>query len=316
MNFSLSVREAYDNWMTNKEVIMFGEHELVFELIDEFDESFLYKAQEELRETPENIAKGYKELRELITMKMPDVVMTEDNDIYQMFLRPCKWYAESAFSLINRLSQYRKTYSHIFTDLVPSKQKIGLCSNLLYPLPIRCNDGSRIVIIEGGKAWKPKEHPLDDCWKGMLFLLLSAMMEPKTQISGARVILDVEGLSLSQITYLTPSFAKMVLDFLNKCVPLRLKSIHIVNQSFIFNVAYAIFKPFIGEKLRKRIHFHGTNWQTLMNIIDKKALLKKHGGEIDMPVEDFGVKLWHSFLAFDSLFEVFEDHLFKSNFIK
>lgn len=65
------------------------------------------------------------------------------------------------------------------------------------------------------------------------------------QIAGARVIIDVEGQSLNQIIYITPSFAKMVVDFIQKCLPLRLKSIHIVNQSFIFNMGFAIFKPFL-----------------------------------------------------------------------
>jgi hypothetical protein len=59
------------------------------------------------------------------------------------------------------------------------------------------------------------------------------------------IILDAEGLSLHQVSYLTPNFAKMLLEFLQKCLPIRLKSIHIINQSLFFNVAFAIFKPFI-----------------------------------------------------------------------
>lgn len=63
----LNRKEIYDKWLANKKEIMFGEYELNIDLNDELDALFLQKAQEELRETPEIVTKGYEDLHELVT---------------------------------------------------------------------------------------------------------------------------------------------------------------------------------------------------------------------------------------------------------
>jgi len=57
------------------------------------------------------------------------------------------------------------------------------------------------------------------------------------------------------------------------------------------------------EKFRNRIHFHGTNWDSLKDFIDKKALLKKHGGELKMAEGQYGVMFWQNMLSCESVFE-------------
>lgn len=40
------------------------------------------------------------------------------------------------------------------------------------------------------------------------------MLEPETQVCGAVVIFDMDGLSLAQTTKFTPAFAKRIVDWL------------------------------------------------------------------------------------------------------
>lgn len=109
------------------------------------------------------------------------------------------------------------------------------------------------------------------------------MLEPETQVNGAVVIFDMDGLSLQQTWQFTPQFAKRIVDWLQDCVPMRVKAIHIINQPKIFNVVFALFKPFLREKLRSRIIFHGTDRPSLHKHISPKCLPPCYGGTSEIP---------------------------------
>lgn len=55
---------------------------------------------------------------------------------------------------------------------------------------------------------------------------------------------------------------------------------HIVNQPYIFKVLFAMFKPFLREKLTSRIHFHGSDKQSLMKHVDSESVMKRFGGSL------------------------------------
>jgi len=59
-------QELYERWLKYAPKLMFGEHQLSIELNEDVGDFFIQKAKEELRETPEVVAQGFKELRELL----------------------------------------------------------------------------------------------------------------------------------------------------------------------------------------------------------------------------------------------------------
>lgn len=56
-------------------------------------------ARVQLRETPENREKGFKELRELL-QKNSDLNFRDDDAFLEVILRCCHWYPEGAIKLV------------------------------------------------------------------------------------------------------------------------------------------------------------------------------------------------------------------------
>lgn len=64
-------------------------------------------ARDELRETPENVARGLKELQELLENDKT-IKYDTDEEFLMCFLRPCKFYARSAYELVSNPREITK----------------------------------------------------------------------------------------------------------------------------------------------------------------------------------------------------------------
>lgn len=70
-----------------------------------------------------------------------------------------------------------------------------------------------MFVMFHAEKWKPKHCSLDEIFKGVMLVLEAAISEPRTQVAGVQVILDMDGLSLTHVWQFTPSFAKAVVDW-------------------------------------------------------------------------------------------------------
>jgi len=257
--------------------------------LDEIDQISQEKARKELRETAENVDKGMAELRQLLKDDQDLYVPYEIDEFLIKFLRPCKFYAQNAYELIKRYYRFKQKFPKYCKNLTPATARVGFENNVIKFQPKRDQNGARILILHGGREWNPSIVPLADLFKAIQLSLEVAMLEPMTQVNGCITIIDMQHLSLHQIMQFTPSFANMLLEWVQQCIPIRLKAVHIVYNSALFNMLFAVFKPFISAKLRHRIHFHGHDMKSLLKHIDSDRLPKKYGGTI--PCEDVDGKL-------------------------
>uniref|UniRef100_A0A0A9YIW8 Alpha-tocopherol transfer protein-like n=1 Tax=Lygus hesperus TaxID=30085 RepID=A0A0A9YIW8_LYGHE len=283
-------------------VVEMGEYKLRFENDAEIGEWFAEKARNELRETPELREEALRQLIDMIDSR-DDMNRTYLPDEYLLgFLRVCKFYPESAFKRLHTSLVFKEKYPKYCENLRPLEEKNVFASNVFTVLPYRDQHGRRILLIEAGCRWSPKAVSLVELVRGVMMVVEAALLEPHTQICGATIVIDMIGLPMSHVWQFSPGFAKMLLDWVQEVVPCRVKAVHIVNQPYIFNMVFNIFKPFIGEKLRNRIFFHGTDHASLCAHIEPKFLPTQYGGEMNLQTV-YGENLHKVLGRYDDRFE-------------
>lgn len=260
--------------------IQSGEYVLRLDL-EPLSGEYKERAKNELRESEENYENSLKELKELVKADEELYLPLDEDDLLLKFLRPCKFYPESAFKLLTKYYKFKAKNPKFCSELYPQTVTQQYADKVIDFVPIREN-GTRIMVVAVEK-WNPKSYGIHLLFRAVILAIEIGMIEPKTQVSGVHVILDLEKLTLTHIMQVNPSTAKLIMDFIQYCIPIRLKGIHVVNQPIIFNVGYAIFKPFLTEKFKKRLKFHGTNWSSLHEHVSPDSLPKKYGGNMIYP---------------------------------
>lgn len=242
------------------------------------------KARKELRETPDLVEQSKKELRELLRDEEGLLTPYEYDQYLIRYLRPTKFYPESALKLIKDYYEFKIKHKNVYEGLLPSKEKNVFTHDIITVLPKRDQEGRRILVLSLGKKWKHNKVSLDEVYKAAVMFSEAAALEPETQICGAQIIFDMDGLSLQQTWQFTPPFAKRIVDWLQDSIPLRIKGLQIINQPYIFNMVFALFKPFLRDKLKSRIIFHGTDRKSLHQQLDPSCLPEEYGGTLDLPL--------------------------------
>lgn len=136
--------------------------------------------------------------------------------------------------------------------------------------------------------WNTSQVTIDDIFRATLLLLELASLEPRAQVVGGVGIFDLEGLSFSHLWYMSPSVAQKIIALMVSAVPHRTTSIHILNQSWAFDAAFQVFKPFLTDRMKERIFFHGSNMSSLHKHIDPGHLPMRFGGTL----EEFSYRIW------------------------
>ncbi|XP_012252228.2 retinaldehyde-binding protein 1 [Athalia rosae] len=245
----------------------------------------------ELRETEENKKNALAELKKLLEADKTLYFNTED-DFLTIFLRPCKFYPESAFALMKRVADFKVKNASLLDDLMPQDERTSfLENNVVNVLKNRDQKGRRVLIVNAGKSWDPSKVNADQLFRVFYLIHDVAMWEPESQVRGVVVIMDFDGLTMSQVLAMSPAFSLRLLTFIQDAIPLRLKEVHIVKQPFLFNMVWTMFKPIVRSKLKSRMFFHGSKMSSLHKHLEPSHLPANYDGKL--PPLDYTSADWY-----------------------
>ncbi|EFA03949.1 alpha-tocopherol transfer protein-like isoform X2 [Tribolium castaneum] len=254
------------------------DNEVVAELdLGEPPKELLDWAKEHLGENPDTRCQIISDFRDMIYARGECTPHRTDDAFLLRFLRARSFIIERAHRLLVNYYDFKENNPQFCDniDLVNLK-KIGADKIILVP-PYREASGRRIMNYRVGN-WAPDKYTIEEMFQATIAVLEMAVMEQRAQILGGICIFDFGGLSMQQAWHMTPSLAHKVIQIMVTCFPMRIHALHIVNQSYVFDVIYNIFKPFLNEAMKERIFFHGDNLESLHKHIDPKYLPERYGG--------------------------------------
>ncbi|XP_016341694.1 alpha-tocopherol transfer protein-like isoform X2 [Sinocyclocheilus anshuiensis] len=185
---------------------------------------------------------------------------------------------KAAAELLINYHKWRQECPEITADLRPSSVIELLQNNYHGVLRSRDDAGSRVLIYRIGQ-WNPKEFTAYEVFRVSLITSELIVREWETQRNGLKTIFDLQDWCFAHALQINPSLAKKISSVLTDSFPLKVRGIHLINEPIFFHPVFAMIRPFLPDKIKQRIHMHGSSYaRSLSNFFPKAILPPAYGG--------------------------------------
>nr|DBA24256.1 TPA: hypothetical protein GDO54_011941 [Pyxicephalus adspersus] len=194
------------------------------------------------------------------------------------FLRARDFCIELAYKLLKNYHRWRKECPEITADLKPSPLLNLYSAGYHGVLRSRDAHGSKVLIYRIDK-WDTKEFNAYEVFRVSLITSELIVRDAETQRNGVKAIFDLEGFRLTHAFQITPTLATKIAAVMTDSFPLKVRGIHLINEPLFFHSVYALIRPFLPDKIKQRIHLHGSNYiPTFHQHFSENILPPEYGG--------------------------------------
>ncbi|XP_060846992.1 alpha-tocopherol transfer protein-like [Rhopalosiphum padi] len=227
-------------------------------------------------ETEESRTRLVAELEDMIYERGDVTPHRMDEKFLLRFLRARHFKLNATYKLIVNYYRFRENHPDYYT-INPLDLSFIADLEVLSVLPYKEQTGRRILIYKLGN-WNTNDFDMNEILKASLATLELGILEPMAQILGGVVIFDMNGFTLQHAYQITPKVVSTIFDLIVYSIPMKTYAIHIINESWVFETVFNLFKPLLGKRYNEMLFFHGKNMESLHKHIDPKYLPKEYGG--------------------------------------
>jgi len=233
------------------------------------------RASKEVGEVEEQVEKHLKELAASLPNDWP---LPRDDQFLLKFLRATSFNQEASLSMLSKYLRVRRERPQYFATSHPDLARATVATGIIAVLPHRDAVGRRVLVFRVSR-WEPAKTSREEVFSAMILYLELLAREPETQVSGIAALVDMSGLCWSHWKQLSLDYISCMVATVQGAFPIRFREIHVVNEYGVFQAVYALVRPFLTEKIRNRLQFHGCCFHNLHRSLGKPVLPSEYGGD-------------------------------------
>jgi len=233
------------------------------------------RASKEVGEVEEQVEKQLKELAASLPNDWP---LPRDDQFLLKFLRATSFNQEASLSMLSKYLRVRRERPQYFATSHPDLARATVATGIIAVLPHRDAVGRRVLVFRVSR-WEPAKTSREEVFSAMILYLELLAREPETQVSGIAALVDMSGLCWSHWKQLSLDYISCMVATVQGAFPIRFREIHVVNEYGVFQAVYALVRPFLTEKIRNRLQFHGCCFHNLHRSLGKPVLPSEYGGD-------------------------------------
>ncbi|GAB0096118.1 hypothetical protein DMENIID0001_115880 [Sergentomyia squamirostris] len=238
-------------------------------------------AREELNEDPGRIEKDLETLREWIK-KQPHLRVRTEDQFLVSFLRGCKWSLERTKEKIEDFYTLRSQMPELMDSRNPLEESLR---NLIrcgvgLPLPYTEKQGGPRIMLVRPAAYDPTLNTFAEVLKvGNMINDILLVEDDNVMVAGQIDVLDLANVTGNHFLQMNPGLVRKVTLLTQKAYPMRQIGTHCINTPPGFETLFNMFKGFVSEKQKSRIHVHaGSHIDEMFQLIPQRLFPAEYGG--------------------------------------